>query len=292
MRREVLHAPTHRSVRMTRSKRKSRLTRARRGVGGRAREGKELRRGNSRWLFLCAFLAPGMHSAARVPRLRTACQCARSTGCCSRLCSADSASRSQPRLRRSLGGARLSLVPSSLVLPSSFVSMARFRTLFVWVILPILLASGYALHFHTTPAFDVATLSRVATEARIRYPTDGSVDSLERAVGFISSELARLYPRHIHPQGARWITNLAGGFKTSMLILHASMTEVSRTNTHTHTRKNSEHDASYDRATYDRVAGDSSPVIGSDCLFFRSVISLHVVVLDVCSHGCVVIFST
>ena len=103
-----------------------------------------------------------------------------------------------------------------------------------WLILPVLLAvaAGYALHFHAPPAFDVATLARVAADARSKFPeplgpsvtAEDRLRNLEQTVAFISSELARLYPHHIHPND-QWITNLAGGFKTGMLILHASLTE-------------------------------------------------------------------
>jgi len=103
--------------------------------------------------------------------------------------------------------------------------MARLRSLLLWVVLPALLAvaAGYALHAHTTPVFSAAVLGKVAAKARELYPP-GSPRALENSVEFISAELAQIYPRHIHPND-QWVTNLAGGFKTAMLILHASMTE-------------------------------------------------------------------
>lgn len=123
---------------------------------------------------------------------------------------------------------------------------------FFWLSLPVLLAvvAGYALHFHAPPAFDVATLARVASEARLKFPEpQGSVVTaedrlrhLEQSVAFISSELARSYPRHIHP-GGQWITNLAGGFKTGMIILHASLTEyVSCCEAHLREKERGQHE--------------------------------------------------
>lgn len=101
----------------------------------------------------------------------------------------------------------------------------RSKAFFFVFLLPVLLAMGaYYLHFHTTPVFDQAVLSRVAEAARTRFPPDGRLETLQSTVKFITSELHAAYPKHIHPNDV-WITNLAGGFKTAMLILHASLTE-------------------------------------------------------------------
>jgi hypothetical protein len=101
-------------------------------------------------------------------------------------------------------------------------------SLLKWSLLPVVFALlvGYLLHAHTTPAFDPAVLRGVAAAARERFPPDGSQATLHSTVTFVADELARLYPKHIHGRPTDpWITNLAGGFKTAMLILHASTTE-------------------------------------------------------------------
>jgi hypothetical protein len=101
--------------------------------------------------------------------------------------------------------------------------MGRSRTaLLLWISLPVALAilTGYLLHAHTTPVFSASVLRGVAEAARLRFPPDGTTDTLEKSVAFISAELHQLYPKHIH-LGQTWTTNLAGGFKTGMLILHA-----------------------------------------------------------------------
>eukprot|EP01098_Paradermamoeba_levis_P009115 TRINITY_DN3782_c0_g1_i3.p1 TRINITY_DN3782_c0_g1~~TRINITY_DN3782_c0_g1_i3.p1 ORF type:complete len:216 (-),score=51.86 TRINITY_DN3782_c0_g1_i3:96-743(-) len=47
---------------------------------------------------------------------------------------------------------------------------------------------------------------------------------LEEQFANITAELKKAYPGHIHDD-THWVLNCAGGFKTSMIILHASLTE-------------------------------------------------------------------
>jgi hypothetical protein len=111
--------------------------------------------------------------------------------------------------------------------PSSLLSsiMAISKTFLLAFLLPVLLSiAAYSLHFHTTPVFETAVLQRIAQQARLKFPPDQSIKTLNDTVQFISAELKQAYPKHIHPNN-QWITNLAGGFKTAMLILHASCTE-------------------------------------------------------------------
>jgi hypothetical protein len=99
------------------------------------------------------------------------------------------------------------------------------RSFVFFFLIPVLLSiAAYSLHFHTTPVFQQAVLQRIAHEAKAKFTPDGTERTLNATVTFIAAELHKAYPKHIHPNEI-WVTNLAGGFKTAMLILHASLTE-------------------------------------------------------------------
>jgi len=109
------------------------------------------------------------------------------------------------------------------------------RTLFLFI-LPLLFASciGIMRWGHSRPAFSAKVLSEIAQKALAEQAAQVKADSahhltptqtLNATVTHIRSELARRYPDHIDTSHDVWVTNLAGGFKTSMLIMHASLTE-------------------------------------------------------------------
>jgi hypothetical protein len=117
---------------------------------------------------------------------------------------------------------RMSMLCFSVPSIAPFSTMALSKTFLFAFLLPVLLAiAAYSLHFHTQPVLPARSTSTNRHRSSHQIPSDGSVKSLNASVTFISAELKKAYPKHIHPN-TEWITNLAGGFKTAMLILHAS----------------------------------------------------------------------
>lgn len=81
------------------------------------------------------------------------------------------------------------------------------------------------LRSHTqTALFDNNVLKKIATQARIQYPDDGSIESLNSTITYIHQQLIKHYGGHIETQPI-WISNLAGGFKTAMYLFHGSLSE-------------------------------------------------------------------
>ncbi len=119
------------------------------------------------------------------------------------------------------------------------LGLTLFRFLFLF---PLLFAlSGVLLSSISTPVFDSSVLQSIALEALELHPPYQSNHSLSHydfesqntqliaAINHIHTRLLARYPSHIvsYSVSSRplWLTNLAGGFKTQMLLFHASLSE-------------------------------------------------------------------
>ena len=80
---------------------------------------------------------------------------------------------------------------------------------------------------HAPRKFDPAVLQNLVTRlSREQAATaeGGEAVSLQHSVVILQQQLKALYPDLIHVHD-EWLFNLAGGFKTGLLLLHASLTE-------------------------------------------------------------------
>jgi len=83
----------------------------------------------------------------------------------------------------------------------------------------------------TSPFFSPTEIARVHAAALAAFPINDSsnVSQLNRTFTHLVHLLLAhpVYGKHIHadPANLFWVNNLAGGFKTSMLLLHGSLTE-------------------------------------------------------------------
>lgn len=85
------------------------------------------------------------------------------------------------------------------------------------LILAIVCAPGALLPSSYSPFDDELLHQIVKNVVEAKLP-------LQEAFDNVTAELVRVYPAHIHPSNT-WILNCAGGFKTQMLLLHASLSE-------------------------------------------------------------------
>lgn len=123
----------------------------------------------------------------------------------------------------------------------------NFLLYYFFPIFFLLIGVGLLLH-NAPPAFDPAVLQEIIDRAHLhskeydklhaRWSVNpltgqqeeeliGSETQVQRfnaTVQFIQNELHKAYPKHITKNNI-WTTNLAGGFKTGMLVLHGSLTE-------------------------------------------------------------------
>lgn len=99
------------------------------------------------------------------------------------------------------------------------------RLLFLALLPIVLVLCGVGLRSLTEkPLFDDKILGEIAHRARQVHPDDGTVQSLNSTITYIHQQLQYHYPGHVEPEPI-WISNLAGGFKTGMLLFHGSLSE-------------------------------------------------------------------
>lgn len=98
---------------------------------------------------------------------------------------------------------------------------------------------GFLVEFTATHSFDHERLHAIVNDIKHTHthiftsntsqPHDyeSATRRLNEAVDLVHSSLYSAYPSHILPPGSRqqWTANLAGGFKTQMLVLHGSLSE-------------------------------------------------------------------
>jgi hypothetical protein len=120
-------------------------------------------------------------------------------------------------------------------------SLLKFLFLF-----PVLFfCIGFGLQSISTPVFDSSLLRSIAEEAvrlhppyiphhnstLTEYDFQAHNQALNAVISHIHEQLYHHYPAHIISPAAvknnpsPWLTNLAGGFKTQMLLMHASLSE-------------------------------------------------------------------
>ena len=97
-------------------------------------------------------------------------------------------------------------------LPSSTVAV---------VLLSLLLGSFLYLN-RVPPTFDTQQLQAIVDHVAAQHAS--SPLTINQSITLVQHQLHTLHPTlvHIHDQ---WLFNLAGGFKTGLLLLHASLTE-------------------------------------------------------------------
>jgi hypothetical protein len=97
----------------------------------------------------------------------------------------------------------------------------RISLSLVLPIVAILLGVLYTLD-NAAPTFDTAVLSSIVSSIHRQHRS--SPLSLNATLHQLQLQLHSAYPSHVHLDSP-WLFNLAGGFKSGLLLYHASLTE-------------------------------------------------------------------
>jgi C-8 sterol isomerase len=118
----------------------------------------------------------------------------------------------------------MELIRSYRRLYNSLPSVQRFGLLSITVGL-LALFIGLAVDNYKQPVFDVKTLQNIVDRSLAAQHQQQL--NLTATINLIQLELSLAYPAHIWLQDPQRdvLTNLAGGFKTGMILLHGSLTE-------------------------------------------------------------------
>ena len=101
--------------------------------------------------------------------------------------------------------------------------MRGLRVSLVILVLAFLVGGLLTLD-RTPPTFDPVLISSIVSTIQLEHRL--SPLSLNDTIRLLHFQLHAAYPSHIHPlEHTQWLFNLAGGFKTGLLLFHASLTD-------------------------------------------------------------------